>query len=176
MTTYDELRRNLLHEIACARREYFRLKHELSQLEPTLPKGCYIGTYKSNYNWTYRALGHKDAVLPSATDPNKLTQKLHLGRDENLSYRHALLEIERMRIKQIKQETLAGIITHLSALKEMYWFWKPKWRSHELTDVIQVPAKKTFEDKQMIEFISRSKESIFQFIMRQYYARTYEPN
>ena len=126
--TYAEYRKFLLSQIVEARYEYFRLKREISELEleSRLPVGSYIGTYTSNTKYTkftdkrkytYYTLGNKNAVLPSAKDSAKLTKKRHLGRDNNPEYRIALVEVEKLRILQIKLETLAGISQHLASVK-----------------------------------------------------------
>jgi hypothetical protein len=123
--TYAECRKILLSQIVEARHEYFRLKCEIAELErePRLPVGSYIGKYTSNSTntcnrkYTYHTLGNKNAVLPSATDSTKLTKKLHLGLDNSPQYRIALVEVEKLRILQIKLETLEGISQHLASVK-----------------------------------------------------------
>ncbi|SRR5579883_514904 len=158
MTTRDDYRKSLLTEIVLARKEYFRLKSELDSLyrDGLLPFGSYIGLYKSNYDWNYYALGHKDAVLPSARNPEQMTKKLHLGRDHNPNYRRSLLAIERLRIYQVKSETLKGISKHLAALKAL-------WRNLKASS--NLPNDSASKD--MLKALHN--DSVFQFVVSQYY-------
>ena len=127
MTTiisFAAYRKYLLTQIVLARREYYRLKAELANSNQPIPQGCYIGKYRSNYEWEYFMLGHKNAVLPSARDPKKLTIKRHLGLTVNPHYFQALLDLEATRTYQIKKETLHGIANHLLALKSEWRFYR----------------------------------------------------
>lgn len=159
--TYDALRKQLLTQVIEARREYFRLKREISELKPRLPQGIYIGTYQSNYNFHYFTIGHRDAVLPSVREPNKLTKKLHLGLSHNPRYRMGLLELEQTRMHQLKKEILTGITNHLDGLKNL---WKIL-REYKHKDC-ELPAAHT---KLLNDFAGvASEETIFEFILKQY--------
>lgn len=155
-------RKELLTNICLARKEYFRLKEELSWIPPRLEPGTCIGNYWSKCipgeytRYQYHALSHKDAVLPSAKDENKLTRKRHIGRDHNPNYREALILIEETRVRQIKLETLSHITTHLNALKNLY-------KAAKTLDTWDKETKRL-----MSEFLeSTQKESIFEFIKKQ---------
>lgn len=159
--TYEALRKELLTQVVEARREYFRLKREIAELCPRLPHGIYIGSYQSNYNYTYYTVGHKDAVLPSVKDANKLTKRLHLGLAHNPKYRMALLELEQTRSHQLKLDILTGIKNHLDGLKHL---WKIL-RVYKDKDC-ELPAIHT---KLLNDFSGVANEvSIFEFILKQY--------
>ncbi len=170
MKTYGEYRSALLKEIIAARREYFRLKGELADLtrDGLLPDGCYIGTYKSNYDWQYYALGHKNAVLPSATYPSKLVSKRHLGREYNPNYRRALLEIEKLRVYQAKRETFQGISNHILALKAEWHILRKLLAHHKLEDLMHLPNHRDRGTNDLIKALREDDESVFQFVKRQH--------
>lgn len=162
MTTYAEYRKILITQIAIARREYFRIKSEIAALEVYLPCGSYIEQYKSNHNWWYHSIGHKDAVLPSFKNPDRKVKKLHLGNTQNPRYLEGLIEIEKLRCKQIKEETLIGVINHLEMLKSLWRELRRCLRDHHLHESMEKREDKPFD------FIEAAKqESIIEFIKRQ---------
>jgi hypothetical protein len=132
-----DYRRHLLTQICKARKEYFRLKAEITALMPCLPTGTYLSTYTSNSKaskcehyelapYIYHVLAHKEGLLPSAKKENKPTYKHHLGRIHNERYLKGVLAIERMQIAKIKLETLNRVSAYLSEIKQMYKEYKLK--------------------------------------------------
>ena len=156
MISFEYSREILLNQIVIVRREYFRLKAEIAELDPQLPIGSYIGTYRSNYEYTYHTLGNKNAVLPRFTKNEVPTKKLHLGRVHNPRYRRALLEIEKLRITQIKVETLSGIANNLASLKSM-WRRIRKPKGDRISGEI-LPVQLSKKDKDGISFVDFIKD------------------
>ncbi|BAZ71428.1 hypothetical protein NIES4106_62250 (plasmid) [Fischerella sp. NIES-4106] len=112
----NELKREILRRIAIARKEYFRLKKELSEIGSTLPQGTYLSTYTSNSKnpHTYYCLAHKQGLLVSAIDKEKRVYKFHLGRKENPRYLEGILAIERSQTAKAKQTALNAFINQLA--------------------------------------------------------------
>jgi hypothetical protein len=123
-------RKHILTQICKARKEYFRLKAEITALMPCLPTGTYLSTYTSNSKaskqdyllapYMYHVLAHKEGLLPSAKETNKPTYKHHLGRIHNERYLKGVLALERMQLTKIKKESLDRVAAHLDEMKQIH--------------------------------------------------------
>ena len=126
--TYREY---LLTLICKARSQYFRLKKELTELDPVLPQGTWLGTYTSNSKaskceyyrlapYVYQVLAHKDKILPSARKDGNPVAKHSLGRVSNPRYLKGILALEKMQIFNAKTQTLERVSFHLQELMSIY--------------------------------------------------------
>ena len=110
LLSLGEIRKVIIQRIVIARKEYFRLKDEITTLNPVLPLGTYLSTYTSNSKrqrkYTYYRLSNK-----------KFKNQYHLGRSHNPRFLQGALDIEKSRILQIKLETLERVKSHIEGLK-----------------------------------------------------------
>lgn len=117
----------------------------------------YIALHQSNTKWKYYNVAHKDTVFPWATDPEKKTKKLHLGKPSNPNYLRAVVELERTRSAKAKSEALNAVAQHLLALKCL---WR-QLRNVRRLDTTFIPGKEfykemgAFKDESIIDFIRR---------------------
>ena len=124
-------RQYLLTLICKARSQYFRLKKELTELDPVLPQGTWLGNYTSNSKaskceyyplapYIYHVLAHKDKILPSARKDGNPVAKHSLGRVSNPRYLKGILALEKMQIFNAKAQTLERVSLHLQELMSIY--------------------------------------------------------
>ncbi|BAZ71393.1 hypothetical protein NIES4106_62240 (plasmid) [Fischerella sp. NIES-4106] len=163
----NELKREILRRIAIARKEYFRLKKELSEIGSTLPQGTYLSTYTSNSKnpHTYYCLAHKQGLLVSAIDKEKRVYKFHLGRKENPRYLEGILAIERSQTAKAKQTALNAVTEYLVELKTKFAITKSLIKEQGLQATLDSAHQSDFQD-----FINFKQESIFDFIVGQHVA------
>ena len=120
--------------------------------------------YLRFFFWYY-ALGCTQKKLPSANPEkaNTLTNKLHLGHLENPNYLTAVLELERIQIRQAKQKAYDGVRAHLKHLQSSWLWYKRETSEGKHTAAMQLFSSDI-----------RSK-NIFQFIQSKHLTNSWYP-